>query len=353
MPVAQAHVPTTRARRYLAQLGSHSRQLGRLARHQAHRPSEGGAAPAARPTEWSDTSGVIDFGWGRCTLDATDEALTLRAEADDPDRLQRIQDGIARRVERIGRRDRLTVTWQPAPPDPAQSPPANESQTATPAPADERQAAKAIVGALTSPAGRADPFPLYAAAHDLGPVLEIAEGWFLVCSYDGVNQVLRDPGFGLPDPPGPRPGDGELSSLSRSILRANPPDHPRMRSLIAQVFTPRRIAALRPAIEAAVDALLDRLAEAGADGRAVDFMDHFAFQLPVTVICELLGVPQADRDRFRPLAADLTEALELPTGQSGADPASHDPARPGPAGMSSAGKGPPPRRANWPGTSPR
>jgi hypothetical protein len=325
MPVSHAHVPTTRARRYLAQLGSHSRQLGRLARHQAHRPGEGGAAPAARPTSWSDASGIIDFGWGRCTLDATDEALTLRAEADDPDHLQLIQDGIARRVERIGRRDQLTVTWQPVSPELAPATPAgerrrrtavpaNKSQTAAAVPAHERQAASAIVGALTSPGGRADPFPLYAVAHELGPVLEISEGWFLVCSYEGVNQVLRDPGFGLPDPAAPRPGDGELSSLSRSILRANPPDHPRMRSLIAQVFTPRRIAALRPAIEAAVDALLDRLDEAGAGGRVVDFMDHFAFQLPVTVICELLGVPQADHDRFRPLAADLTEALELPTG---------------------------------------
>jgi cytochrome P450 len=347
MPVSQAHVPTTRARRYLAQLGSHSRQLGQLARHQAHRPGEGGAAPAARPTAWSEASGIIDFGWGRCTLDATDEALTLRAEADDPEQLRRIQDGIARRVERIGRRDRLSVTWQLAPPEPEQATPADESQTApapdhehqpaaaapahetlaaAAAPADERHSASAIVGALTSPAGRADPFPLYAAAHELGPVLEFAEGWFLGCSYDGVNQVLRDPGFGLPEPSGLRAGDGELSSLRRSILRANPPDHPRMRSLIAQVFTPRRIAALRPAIEAAVDALLDRLDEAGAAGQAVDFMDHFAFQLPVTVICELLGVPQADHDRFRPLAADLTEALELSAGPADAGRAGAGPA---------------------------
>ena len=94
-----------------------------------------------------------------------------------------------------------------------------------------------------------------------------------------------------------------------------------MRSLIAQVFTPRRVAALRPAIEDAVDALLDRLAEAGAGGRPVDFMDQFAFQLPVTVICELLGVPAADRDRFRPLAADLTEALELTADSSASSPA--------------------------------
>jgi cytochrome P450 len=98
--------------------------------------------------------------------------------------------------------------------------------------------------------------------------------------------------------------------MNRSILRANPPDHGRMRSLIAKVFTPRRVAALRPAIEAAVDDRLDQLT-AAASGGPVDFMDQFAFPLPVTVICELLGVPSSDRGRFRPLAADLTEALEL------------------------------------------
>jgi cytochrome P450 len=78
---------------------------------------------------------------------------------------------------------------------------------------------------------------------------------------------------------------------------------------------------LQPAIEDAVDDLLDQLAQTGADGRPVDFLDRFAFPLPVTVICELLGVPPADRHRFRPLAADLTQALELSADTSGSGPA--------------------------------
>ena len=174
--------------------------------------------------------------------------------------------------------------------------------------------AQEILAALMTPAGRADPYPLYARAHQLGPVAAIGDGWFLVCGYDAVSQVLRDPGFGLPG----TPADNELDLLSRSILRANPPDHPRMRSLMAQVFTPRRVAALRPAVENAVEALLDRLAQAAGPA---DFMDQFAFRLPVTVICELLGVPDADQDRFRPLAADLTEALEATVSREGLGPA--------------------------------
>jgi cytochrome P450 len=162
-----------------------------------------------------------------------------------------------------------------------------------------------IVQELMSPAGRADPFPLYAAAHRLGPVVAVTDAVFLVVGYAAVNDVLRNPAFEIPTVPSGQPA---LELMQRSILRANPPDHGRMRSLISQVFTPRRVAALQPAIEAAVDTLLDQLTD---DGPRVDFMDRFAFQLPVTVICELLGVPLADRHRFRPLASDLTAALEL------------------------------------------
>jgi len=159
-----------------------------------------------------------------------------------------------------------------------------------------------LIESLLSPAGRADPFPLYAEAHRLGPVLPIADTVFVIVGYAAVNEVLRNPGFGIRTDPSSQPA---LELMQRSILRANPPDHGRMRSLISQVFTPRRVAALQPAIESAVDDLLDGLPA------EVDFMDRFAFQLPVTVICELLGVPTSERDRFRPLASDLTAALEL------------------------------------------
>ncbi|MFI5692738.1 cytochrome P450 [Kribbella sp. NPDC051586] len=159
-----------------------------------------------------------------------------------------------------------------------------------------------LIESLLSPTGRADPFPRYAEAHRLGPVLPITDTAFLVVGYAAVNEVLRNPGFGIPADPSSQPS---LELMQRSILRANPPDHGRMRSLISQVFTPRRVAALQPAIETAVDDLLDGLPA------EVDFMDRFAFQLPVTVICELLGVPASERQRFRPLASDLTAALEL------------------------------------------
>lgn len=171
--------------------------------------------------------------------------------------------------------------------------------------------AAVILEALVAGQGRTDPYPLYARAHELGPVAAVTENLFLVPGYAAVNRVLRDPRFGMPEPSSEAGIDDGLAALNQSILRTNAPEHGRMRSLIGSVFTSRRIAALSPLIQDSVDRLLDGLSDAGADGRPVDFMEQFAFQLPVSVICSMLGVPQADRDRFRALAADLTVALEL------------------------------------------
>ncbi|MEV8093465.1 cytochrome P450 [Kitasatospora sp. NPDC085879] len=175
----------------------------------------------------------------------------------------------------------------------------------------------AIIEQLLGTEGRADPYPLYESAHGLGPVTPCGPGVLMAVGHRACDQVLRNPGFGIPDPvqrEAFEPGFADHPAnvlLSRSILERNPPDHGRMRSLIASVFTARRVAALEPAVIAAVHRLLDEMAAQGADGTAVDFMDGFAFRLPVGVICELLGVPEADRHLFRGLAADLTAALEL------------------------------------------
>ncbi|MFE6056851.1 cytochrome P450 [Kitasatospora sp. NPDC056446] len=175
----------------------------------------------------------------------------------------------------------------------------------------------AIVERLMTTEVRRDPYPLYARARELGPVVPAGEGMYVVTGYAAVNKVLRTPGFGVVS--GDTMADFEpeyarhdsLVLFGRSILQRNAPDQPRVRSLIASVFTARRVAELRPAVEGAVARLLDEMAEQGADGSAVDFMDAFAFRLPVGVVCELLGVPERDRYRFRRLASDLTVALEM------------------------------------------
>jgi hypothetical protein len=125
MPASYADVPTDRAARYLAQLCSHGRLMSRLTRHrapghtqaQAHGDGHGndGAPPAATASS-AGIEGIIDFGWGRCTLRATAGTLTMYAEAGDPQRLRQIQEGISARLLRIGRRDQLIVIWTETPP---------------------------------------------------------------------------------------------------------------------------------------------------------------------------------------------------------------------------------------------
>lgn len=99
MPTAEARVATDRASRYLVQ----------LCRHVGHLAS---VNPRLRAqVEWSDDHGVLDFGWGRCAVRAERGALVLHAEACDEGGLRELTRRIADRVEQIGRRDGLAVTW--------------------------------------------------------------------------------------------------------------------------------------------------------------------------------------------------------------------------------------------------
>ncbi|WP_042404115.1 cytochrome P450 [Streptacidiphilus carbonis] len=179
-----------------------------------------------------------------------------------------------------------------------------------------------IIGRLAHRDGRNDPYPLYTLAHGLGPVSPVAEGWVLACGYDSVNRVLRNPAFGVDDNDlrrsrfGDVPMPDSLELLGRSMLQSNPPLHTRMRAPVASVFTPRRVAALEPVVAGIVERLLDRIGGLSAgldagDGRGVDFIEEFAYQLPVSVICELLGVPEDDRGPFRSLVHDLTQVFEF------------------------------------------
>lgn len=174
-----------------------------------------------------------------------------------------------------------------------------------------------IVSSLATTEGRADPYPLYAALHELGEAVELSPRDVIVTGYEAIEAVLRDPGFRVSDEsvfdrnfPGWR-ANPVLVHGADWILNLNAPRHARIRSLIARAFTARRIAGMRPAIEAMADTLLDAIADAGADGSAVEFMHDFAYLLPVTVICELIGIPEADRAAFRPVARDLAGVFEL------------------------------------------
>jgi len=154
---------------------------------------------------------------------------------------------------------------------------------------------------LADPRFKADPFAAYARLRDEAPVTRARLGMgrraWLVARYDDVAALLRDARF-RKDPSADGRGPwmpGFLKPLSRNMLDLDAPDHTRLRALVQKAFTPRMVEELRPRIERLVDELLSR---ARADG-GMDLVAGYALPIPLTIIAELLGVPEADRPRFQ------------------------------------------------------
>ncbi|MEV0715132.1 cytochrome P450 [Asanoa sp. NPDC050611] len=144
------------------------------------------------------------------------------------------------------------------------------------------------------------PTPQLAALRANRPVAEVtfpdgSTGW-LVTRYADVRQVLIDPRFSRAAAAGSAASDTGIAIVATdSILGMDPPEHTRLRRLVAGAFTARRVEELRPKVTALVDALLTDIA---ARPRPVDLVEHFSLPLPVRVICELLGVPPEDQHIF-------------------------------------------------------
>jgi cytochrome P450 len=153
---------------------------------------------------------------------------------------------------------------------------------------------------FADPAVLADPHPALAAMRESAPVhrvdMRMGLPVWMVTRYDDVLAALSDPR--LSNDPHHAAALSEVlrgDLLSRSMLGTDPPEHTRLRRLVSKAFTARRVEGLRPRVQEITDALLDRITPRGS----ADLVAEFALPLPVTVIGELLGVPEADRDRFR------------------------------------------------------
>jgi len=181
-----------------------------------------------------------------------------------------------------------------------------------------------LLAELTTLTGREDPYPRYDRLREIAPLIRAEDGALVVTRYADCAAVVRDGRLGHMPPDMLAfiglPDWAEHPSLRQfftSILALNPPDHTRLRRLVSSAFTARRVQALRPAVEAMVAGLLDDLAG------DTDFVERFAFPLPVTVIGELLGVPAADRPQFQTLVRDWSQVLDVitPAVLERADPA--------------------------------
>jgi cytochrome P450 len=165
----------------------------------------------------------------------------------------------------------------------------------------------------------ADPYPALARLRDQAPIVydERTNQW-LVSRHADVNALLRDrrlgrsylhvashEAWGRTPPPPDQAAFWDL--LAVQMIDLEPPDHTRLRRLVSKAFTPRTVDALRPRIEGIVGTLIDRVRVVGEFDLIADLLEL----VPVTVIAELLGIPESDRHLLRPWSADMTLMFEL------------------------------------------
>jgi len=160
---------------------------------------------------------------------------------------------------------------------------------------------------------RADPWPLCRSLREQDPVYETPTGGFVLTEYETSQGVLRDPRFSV-DPRNmsetPVLTDGSVGlagrGLDQMMLFVDPPDHTRLRSLVAKAFTPRVINLMQSRIDELVNGLLDRMDAAGE----ADLVGEYAYPIPVAVICEILGIPEEDRSSFKEWAWDIAPVID-------------------------------------------
>ena len=155
-----------------------------------------------------------------------------------------------------------------------------------------------------------DPYPAYRALREHDPVHRMPDGSFFLSRYDDCAAVYRDPHTWSSDKTvdfRPSMGDGALyEHHTTSLVFNDPPYHSRVRRLLAPAFTPRALAALQPRIEALVDRLLERAAARGG----MDLIADFAAAVPIQLVGDMLGVPEAERGPLRDWSLAILSGLE-------------------------------------------
>jgi cytochrome P450 len=146
-----------------------------------------------------------------------------------------------------------------------------------------------------------DPYAAYHGARTQR-VFRGPQGVWYAARYADVDAILSDKRFGKKSPPGTEqllpPLLRERQRDQLAILNIDPPDHTRIRTLLVKAFSARRIEAMRPTVHQLVDGIIDANYARGS----MDLMRDFAFPIPATIISDMLGIPDVDRDRFAALS---------------------------------------------------
>jgi len=158
-----------------------------------------------------------------------------------------------------------------------------------------------------------DPYPHYEKLRTIDPMHVTPAGAFVASRHAEISLVLRDKRFGKDyvERNKRRYGDNLLEepifrNMSHTMLQADPPDHTRLRGLVVKAFTARRVEDMRPRIQEVVDHTLDAVCDLGH----MDLIKDLAYRLPVTIICDMLGIPEDHREVFHTGTGDGVRILE-------------------------------------------
>ena len=158
-----------------------------------------------------------------------------------------------------------------------------------------------------------DPYPFYERLRNTDPVHLTEHRSYLASRHAEASLVLRDKRFGKDFVErtvrryGPKIMEEPIfRSMSHWMLQQDPPDHTRLRGLVVKAFTARRVEDMRPRIQQVVDQTIDAVIDSGH----MDLIEDFAFRLPVTIICDMLGVPEEHREMFYKSLRDGGRILE-------------------------------------------
>jgi cytochrome P450 len=158
-----------------------------------------------------------------------------------------------------------------------------------------------------------NPYPHYERLRTTDPVHVNAHGAFVLSRHADASLVMRDKRFGKDYVErqirryGPKIMEEPVfRSMQHWMLQQDPPDHTRLRGLVVKAFTARRVEDMRPRIQQVVDQTLDAIIPQGR----MDLIEDFAFRLPVTIICDMLGIPEDHREVFYKSSRDGGRLLD-------------------------------------------
>ncbi|MER5178276.1 cytochrome P450 [Streptomyces sp. NPDC002896] len=176
--------------------------------------------------------------------------------------------------------------------------------------------ADTLLQRINNYANRPDPYPLYAELREAGGVVRQTDGSYLVGTYHEINDVLHDPRISSDQRNLSEPYRvAEEESHPPAFIVLDDPEHHRLRNILTRPFGPPHSPGRVDAMRSEIAKISEELIDAFGDHKRIDVVDDFAYPLPVTVICRLLGVPRDDEPLFREWSTRMIEGADVVPGE--------------------------------------